>query len=304
MMLSPLTDTPPSNVASALSADAVAHAAARSGATRLRFAVDPEGQTYLASHFATYPHHVTRSFYLDRAGPHAATVYLQTLSGGLTQDDRVALQISTEGEAVAHVTTQAATKVHSMERGYALQAVDLDVQAKSHLEYIADPTICFPRSRLFSRTNLRVAAQASAIFGESFIWHDPSGEDAIGFDTLSLETAIERPDGTLMALDRSRLTAAPHNLLGNPAILGPYRAFGIVFAIGRHCCDAAPLAAMRATLTDLSGIYAGTSLLPGEAGICTRVLAVDGAALRAAMDRAWRLHHESMLGWSCESRRK
>jgi urease accessory protein UreH len=42
------------------------------------------------------------------------------LSGGLTQDDRVSVRISTTGGAVAHVKTQAATKVHSMERGFAL----------------------------------------------------------------------------------------------------------------------------------------------------------------------------------------
>ena len=304
MMLSPLTETGPPKAAPALPADAALDDAARRGAARLRFAVDPEGRTYLASHFATYPHHVTRGFYLDRAGPHAATVYLQTLSGGLTQDDRVALQISTEGKAVAHVSTQAATKVHSMERGYALQLVDLDIQAKSHLEYIADPTICFPRARLVSRTNLCVAAEASAILGESYIWHDPSGADPMGFDTLVLETAIRRPDGILLALDRSRLSGEPHDLSGNPALLGSYRAFGTLYAIGRRCCDAAPLAAMRAALAELTGIYSGVSILPGETGLCTRVLAADGAALRAAMDRAWRLHHESMLGWCCEPRRK
>jgi urease accessory protein len=303
-MLSRAIETVPPRDVPALSTDAASDGTAQPRATRLRFAVDPEGRTYLASHFATYPHHVTRGFYLDRAGPHAATVYLQTLSGGLTQDDRVALQISTEGEAVAHVTTQAATKVHSMEDGYALQLVDLNAQGKSHLEYIADPTICFPRSRLVSRTNLCVAAEASAILSESYIWHDPSGIDQMGFDTLNLETTIRRPDGVFLALDRSRLTAAPHNLSGNPALLGPYRAFGILFAIGRSCCDAAPAAAMRAALTELGGVYAGVSLLPGETGLCTRVLAVDGAALRAAMDRAWRLHHETMLGWFCDTRRK
>jgi urease accessory protein len=304
MMLSAHPETALPAEAPALPADAGLDQTGHRGAARLRFAVDPEGRTFLASHFATYPHHVTRAFYLDRAGPHAATVYLQTLSGGLTQDDRVALQISTEGDAVAHVTTQAATKVHSMERGYASQVADFDVQANSHLEYIADPTICFPHSRLVSRTNLCVAPEASAILGESYIWHDPSGADPLGFDTLVLETAIRRPGGILLALDRSRLTAAPHSLSGNPALLGPYRAFGIVFAIGRDCSEAASMAALRAALSELSEVYAGVSVLPGDIGLCTRILAADGAALRAAMDRAWRLHHESMLGWSCEPRRK
>ena len=271
--------------------------------TRLQFAVDAEGRTYLARHFATYPHHLTRALYLDRAAPEAATVYLQSLSGGLTQDDRVALRVSAAGRAIAHVTTQAATKVHSMERGFALQQVNLEALAESHLEYIADPTICFPHSRLVARTDLCVAAGASAVLSESYLWHDPRGTDVLAFDTLSMETAIRRPDGHLIALDRSLLTSA-RGLSGNPALLGPYCALGTLFAVGRGCTGDTALAAVRMALEALAGIYPGVSRLPADAGLWIRILAVDGATLRTAMDCAWRKCHESILGWVSEPRRK
>jgi urease accessory protein len=172
-------------------------------ATRLEFAVDAEGRTYLASHFASYPHHLTRAFYLDRAAPHAATVYLQSLSGGLTQDDRVRLRISTTGGAIAQVTTQAATKVHSMERGFALQQIGLSAMGQSHLEFLADPTICFPHSRLVAKTDVCVASEASAIVSDSYMWHDPRGVDPMAFDALTVETTIRGPTGASL-----RLTAA------------------------------------------------------------------------------------------------
>lgn len=272
-------------------------------ATRLQFAVDAEGRTYLARHYAAYPHHLTRALYLDRLAPQAATVYLQSLSGGLTQDDRVALRVSAAGPAVAHVTTQAATKVHSMERGFALQQVDLEALAESHLEYIADPTICFPRSRLVARTNLCVAAGASAILSESYLWHDPHGTKEMAFDTLTMETAIQRPDGHLVALDRSELNSAG-GLSGNPALLGSYRALGTLFAVGRGCAGEAALAAARTMLEALPGIYGGVSRLPAEAGLWMRILGIDGAMLRAAMDCAWLQCHERMLGWISDRRRK
>jgi urease accessory protein len=271
--------------------------------TRLQFAVDAEGRTYLAHQFATYPHHLTRPLYLDRAAPQAATVYLQSLSGGLTQSDRVAFVVSARGRAIAHVTTQAATKVHSMEHGFALQQLKLDALEEAHLEYIADPTICFPRSRLVARTDLCVAAGASAIVSDSYLWHDPCGKDAMAFDTLSMETAIRRPDGRLVALDRSCLPS-PQGLSGNPALLGPYRALGTLFAVGRDSEGEAALAAVRTALEPLSGIYPGVSRLPAEAGLWIRILASEGATLRAAMDCAWRQCHHRMLGWSCERRRK
>jgi len=271
--------------------------------TRLQFAVDAEGRTFLVRHRAAYPHHLTRALYLDRAAPEAATVYLQSLSGGLTQDDRVALRVSAASCAIAHVTTQAATKVHSMEHGFALQQVDLEALAESHLEYIADPTICFPRSRLVTRTNLCVAASASAILSESYLWHDPRGTNEMAFDTLTMETAIRRPDGHVVALDRSRLTSA-RGVSGNPALLGPYRALGTLFAVGRGSAGEAALAAVRMALEALAGIYPGVSRLPAEAGLWMRILAVDGATLRTAIDCAWRQCHESMLGWVSERRRK
>jgi urease accessory protein len=269
----------------------------------LQFAVDAEGRTYLARHFATYPHHLTRTHYLDRAAPQAATVYLQSLSGGLTQDDRVAFQVSTTGRAIAHVTTQAATKVHSMDRGFASQRINLEALSESHLEYIADPTICFPRSRLAALTNICVAEGASAILSESYLWHDPHGANDIAFDTLTMETTIKRPGGRLLALDRSVLTSAL-GLSGNPSMLGSYGALGTVFAVGRGSSTETALAAVRGALAALPGIYAGVSLLPAEAGQWTRILAIDGAALRTAIDCAWRLCHERMLGWAADRRRK
>lgn len=273
------------------------------GEAWLGFAVDAEGRTYLASQFASYPHHLTRAFHLDRAAPQAATVYLQSLSGGLTQHDRVTLRISATGGAVAHVTTQAATKVHSMERGFALQEVRLVASAQSHLEFLADPTICFPHSRLVARTDLCVATDASAIIGDSYMWHDPRGANPMAFDALTMETTIRRPDGRLLALDRGHLTSG-HGLAGNPALLGPYQALGTLFAIGRGCGEAAVVTAVRASLADLPGIYAGVTHLPAGAGLCLRILATDGAALRTAMECAWRRCHLSMLGWACDRRRK
>jgi urease accessory protein len=272
----------------------------RRGESRLEFAVDAEGRTYLASQFANYPHHLTRALYLDRAAPHAATVYLQSLSGGLTQDDRVSVRISTTGGAVAHVTTQAATKVHSMERGYALQQISLAALGQSHLEFVADPTICFPHSRLVAKTDISVAAGASAIVGDSYIWHNPRGADPMAFSALTMETMIRRPDGRLLALDRGRLMSA-HGLAGNPALLGPYRALGTVFGVGRK---AAAVAVVRTALADFPGVYCGVTHLPAEAGLWLRILAIDGVALRKAMECAWRQCHVSMLGWACDRRPK
>jgi hypothetical protein len=57
-------------------------------------------------------------------------------------------------------------------------------------------------------------------------------------------------------------------------------------------------------LAALPGVYVGVTQLPAEAGLWLRILAIDGSALRTAMECAWRQCHLSMLGWACDSRRK
>jgi urease accessory protein len=271
--------------------------------TFLQFAVDAERRTYIKQQRASYPYHLTRPFYLDGASSGAASVYLQSLSGGLVQGDRVRLHLSAGEGSVAHVTTQSATKVHSMERGLAHQRIELEIGDQAHLEYIADPTISFPRARLVAETELCVAEGASAILGDSYLWHDPRGSSELVVDFLSVETRIRRPDGRIVALDRSRLSSA-RGLNDSPALLGPYRAFGSVFAIGRGSDSGEVISSLRTALGALADVYIGVSRLPSDAGLCARILAHDGASLKRAMTTAWRHCHEEMLGWAPAVRRK
>ncbi len=83
----------------------------------------------------------------------------------------------------------------------------------------------------------------------------------MAFDSLTVETAIRRPDGRLLALDRSRLTSA-RGLAGNPALLGPYRALGTLFAVG--CGGGAPaLTALRSALAAIPGSLCGRVSVAG-----------------------------------------
>jgi hypothetical protein len=66
----------------------------------------------------------------------------------------------------------------------------------------------------------------------------------MAFDVLAMETAIRRPDGHLIALDRSSLTSV-RGLSGNPALFGPHRALGTLFAIGRGCGSEGALSVVR-----------------------------------------------------------
>ena len=67
-----------------------------------------------------------------------AYLYLLSSSGGILQGDRYRTEIALKNNAVAHITTQGATRIYGMNNNYASQTVNITVQQGSYLEYIPD----------------------------------------------------------------------------------------------------------------------------------------------------------------------
>lgn len=259
----------------------------RRAAARLRFAKGPDGATYLAEQRVGYPFHVTKPFRLEEGWPELATLYLQSVSGGLYDGDRLTLIARAEEGTAVQLTTQAATKVHSMEGDFAVHTVKLKVRAGAYLEYLADPVILFPRARLLSRLTLEISEGAQAVLSDAFLFHDPAQADAgtvaPAFDAFASEVEIVGPDGAPLACDRF-LVENPKESHGNPGLAGGRLAQGAVYAVSLSKAPEELVAALRAALAEASGVYAGVSALPNGAGAWARLLAPDGASLRAALD--------------------
>lgn len=273
------------------------------GRAAFTFARDADGVTYLSHQFASYPFHVTRPFYLDPDMPGMATLYLQSASGGLFQDDRLHLSARFADGAAGHLTTQAATKVHGMERGHATQTVEIHAGAGSLAEYLSDPLILFPTSWLVSRTHVTVAEDATVILGDSFLTHDPAGAGA-PFDRFDSETVFARPDGRVLAVDRYRIDGETV-AAGPPGITGRLAVQGNLFVLTNRVPAEDLAAVLRGTLkADGAGLYAGASTLPGDCGAWLRVLSDDASAMRAVLDRAWAAARERITGHGPGPRRK
>lgn len=273
------------------------------GRAELVFERDTAGRTFLSRQYVEYPFHVTRPFYVDEEWPELATLYLQSVSGGLFQGDRLSLRLRMGEGAAAHVTSQSATKVHSMEQGAAYQLFELEVLSGGYLEYLPDPLILFPRARLASTVSLVCAEGATAVLSDSFLSHDPAGGSLPAFDFFGSETAIRRPGGELIALDRFCIEH-PGEESGNPALAGGYAAQGAIYVVGdRHPAD--ELAeGLRRALAQAPEAYGGASTLPGGAGAWMRVLAPDGGVLRSALQGGCAAARELAAGRPFVLRRK
>jgi urease accessory protein len=279
---------------------AAAGRAPLSSRLELEFAVDADGRTFLRRQYAGYPFHVCRAQYLDTDPPGLATLYVQSCSGGIYEDDRLGIQLSLGEGAAAHVTTQAATVVHSMRRGRAEQTAILECASGSYLEYLPDPQILFPGSICRSAITVRLAERAIALVSDSLLQHDPAGAGG-AFAAYLSELVIEDAQGSALAVDRLEMDgAAIAERL--PGVTGSFAAQGTLILAGLDVPRASVAGELRKI--DLHGTAIGFSALPNSAGMLIRLLAADGAALKRGMHAAWGAARLALKGSPPAERRK
>ncbi len=272
------------------------------GRLDVEFRADADARTYVDRQYATHPFHICRPHYHDPDLPGLATLYTQSCSGGLYEDDRLDTRIVAHPGAEAHVTSQASTIVHSMPAGSAVQSVRIEAFAGAYLEYLPDPQILFPNSRCSSTISADVCRGATVVLSDAFLLHDPNGADGV-FATYFSEIVIRDETSRTLAIDRLRLTG--RSLLDrHPGVTGAFAAQGTLVIAGQQ-----ELA--RDVITELRGINfnygeaaIGFSLLPNVAGVIVRILAVDGATLRRAMHLNWCVMRLRLKGSVPPERRK
>lgn len=280
---------------------AVALEAAPARQLALAFASDPGGRTYLERQRVAYPFHVCRALHVPGDAPGFCTVYVQSCSGGIFENDRLAMRACVDAGAKAHLTTAASTVVHSMPSGHAEQAMVVEAGPDAVAEYLPDPLILFPQSRLDTRLTVRAHPSATVVAAESFLLHDYRGRGD-HFEWLRSESRVEDENGALLALDRFRVTGATL-ARGLPGVNGALTMQGTLLVVHRRDPQAA-LDALRAVLPEGPRPWAGASLLPGDCGAWLRVLSDDAVAMRNIMRDAWASARHRLTGAMPGIRRK
>jgi urease accessory protein len=268
----------------------------------LVFSRDPVGRTYVSRQHMPYPFHVCRPLYIEQDPPGMATIYVQSCSAGLLQHDDLRTSIVVEPHARAHFTTATPTIVHSMEEGRAKHEVRIEAFPESLAEYLPEPLVLFPGSRLRSAVYVSAHESSSVIAAESFLLHDYSGADGV-FECFESEMQIQRPGGRTLARDRFRLTGKLFQER-RPGGNAEFRAQGSLVVLGGGILSDAVLGAIRDGLASSVNVYAGVSALRDGCGVWTRLLAPDGLALRGAMSAAWIAAREVLTGLTPARRRK
>ena len=248
-----------------------------------------------------YPFHICRPLYIEQDPPGMATLYVQSCSAGLQQHDDLRTSIAVEADAQVHYTTATPTIVHSMEEGQAKQEIRIEAHPGSIAEYLPEPLILFPWSRLRSTLYVSAHEGSSVLIGESFLLHDYSGTDGV-FDWFESDLEIQRPGGAVLARDRFRLAGDVFRE-SRPGVNGEFVAHGSFVVLPGGQFTEVVIGAIRDEVAS-SNVYAGVSALRDGCGVWTRLLAPNGLALRDAMAAAWGAARKVLTGLTPTPRRK
>jgi urease accessory protein len=255
------------------------------------------GRSILRRQHIGYPLHITRGFYLDTSRPDLLTLYLQSAAGGLYAGDRIKLDVTVGADAAFHTTTQAATVVHDGRSSGAIQRQHIGIEAGAFCAMTSDPYVLFPGADLALETEAIVAEDAVLCLADGFAVHDPKAK-ARPFARYENRLTVLRPDGRLLLKD---LGAIEGDELHNGAL-------GAMTAAANLVLIAPSVRLPKLEQMEQAAVpfcrLAGCSLAPNGAGLVLRMLAPDGGALARALDAAFHVAAEAVLGVALARRRK
>lgn len=268
----------------------------KSGFLRLGFE-RRDRTTILADLDRRVPYLAQRALYPDEALPDLAHVFLITSSGCLLQGDRLSLDVALGRDARAHLTTQSATKIHSMDVNVAVQTQSFTLEEGAYLEFLPEPLIPHRRSRFVSDTRITVAPTATLLYSEIVQpgrkHHHP--EECFGTTLLSLAVSARRPDGKLLFAENLRFEPARH-AARQTGVMDSFDVFGNVVLLTPPAEAERVAARVKAEVDLAAGVAHGACQLPNGAGLIYKVLGRETLQVKEKVREFWGIVREEVTG--------
>ncbi|CAQ84467.1 MULTISPECIES: urease accessory protein UreD [Photorhabdus] len=268
----------------------------KSGYLRLGFAQRGE-RSILAQMERQVPYLVQRALYWDEALPQMPCVFMISTSGCILQGDRLALDIHVAQDAFGHVTTQSATKIHSMVNNYAAQAQTIQIERGGYLEMVPDPVIPHSGSRFITDTQIVIHPTATLIYSEIIMsgrkYH--LADQGFKFDVYSSRITATDSDDKILFAERYVLQPKKQPL-NNVGVMGPFHVFGNVILLTPQIHHDRILMRITPQYDAEMGIASGVSRLPNQCGLIFKALGKETHQVKASIRLFWRIAREEILG--------
>lgn len=254
-------------------------------------------RTILADLDRRAPYMAQRALYPEETMPDLAWLFMITTSGCVLQGDRLALDVALAPRARAHVTTQSATKIHSMDSNCAVQTQTIALADEAYLEFMPEPLIPHRRARFLSDTRIVIAPTATLLCAEIVQpgrkHHHP--DESFGATLVSLSLSAERPDGHMLFAEKLRIDPArrPVRQVG---VMDSFDVLANVILLTPKPVADRVLARVDADVDLVNGMAAGACHLPNDAGLIFKALGRDTEQVKAKVREFWSLAREEATG--------
>lgn len=243
------------------------------GYLRLGFEKDSEGKSILRDLDRRAPLIVQQELYFDAEMPDMPCVYILSSGGPNIDGDRYRQIFTVKEDAIAHISTGAATKISSMQDNYSGMLQTITLEKNAYLEYLPEPVIPCARSRFICDTKLIVDETATVFYSEIYMGGRKYYKDGelFEFDIMSVCSHGERPDGR--QLFREKFIIDPHRSpIRDIGVMHNYDIFANVVVMTPEANIEPIYAQTQAYIDSNTGIAAGITHLPNKAGLLFKVL--------------------------------
>ena len=231
---------------------------------------DPHsGKTIVQEQTSQVPLLTQRALYYETDLPSMAYLQIVSPSGGILQGDRYRMDISLKDNAVAHLTTQGATRLYKMDSNFATQLVNVTIGENCYLEFIPDQIIPYRNSRFYQKVSLDVHDNASMIYSEIIVPGRTAMNESFEYDICYLKTMAKNQE-KIRFVDVAMLVPKKQNL-NTFGILGKQTVVGTIYIITKRDYTTELCNEINSSLKNIAKISFGASILPHDLGILVRL---------------------------------
>ena len=273
------------------------------GILDLELQKDNAGKTVVTKQFSQVPLQFQRAIYPENSLPEMAYLYVISLSGGILQGDRYRTDLLLKNGAIAHMTTQGATSIYSMNSNFASQIVNITVNENCYLEYIPDQIIPYKNSRYYQKVNLNVHNNSTLIYSEILTPGRVAMGESFEYDICYLRTHCKNQDKKIRFLENTKIEPKKQRLR-DFGILGEYGTLGTVYIMTRKEDVIELENSINKEIRKTDVVFVGTSILPDESGIIIRVLGKRTDNVFDVIFKTLEISRKKILGASFSKTRK
>lgn len=247
----------------------------KSGKTgKLKIVLDIEsisGRTIIKEKESVFPLSVKKEMYYDQFQPKMTHVYIVSSSGGILQGDKYMIDIILEKNALAHITTQGATRVYGMNVSNAIQVVNVSLDDGAYLEFIPDQIIPYKNSRFYQEINFRVHDNATMIYSEIISPGRIGMGEIFDYEMCYLRTIGKNHKDELRFTDYTKIEPKKMNLQ-DFGVLGQKQIMATVYILAKRNDIEKIIQTLENEIKNSSEIEFGWSTMTKENGILLRIL--------------------------------